>query len=132
MFILLFVFPGALPTGPIYNWIAVLSMLLGVFIPFWIAKRRYHLENLGNYLKDHVLLMTVVSTTMGIVLRVLVMTAVNYFALPQDYPIGFSFEEFEVLVFLPIGGAFNAIVAAYSILIAVAVTVALTSRIRIE
>jgi riboflavin transporter FmnP len=132
MFLLLAIFPGALPTGPIYNWIAVLSMLLGISIPYWFAKRGCKTEHFGNYLRHHITLIAIASTSMGIVLRVLVMTVVNYFALQQPYPIGFSFPEVDVLLFLPVGAAFNAIVAGYTIIISLAITVALMTRVKME
>ena len=130
--ILFAVFPGALPTGPFYNWAAVLSMLLGIFVPYWFAKRRCKTENLGYYLRHHIALITVASTTLGVVLRVLVMTIVNYFALQQPYPVGFSFPEIDVLLFLPVGAAFNAIVAVYTTLISIGITVALMTRIKMQ
>ena len=49
--ILLVVFPGALPTGPFYNFIAVLSMMLGIYIPYRLATHGCKTENLGNFLQ---------------------------------------------------------------------------------
>jgi riboflavin transporter FmnP len=128
--ILLVVFPGALPTGPLYNLIAVVAMLSGIYLPYWIIKKGSKSENLGSYLSNHIVLIGLSSTTFGIILRVLVMTIFNYFALQQPFPIGFEFEEVNVLLFLPIGAIFNAVVALYSILIAIGVTVAVMPRFK--
>jgi len=130
--ILLAVFPGALPTGPFYNLVAVLAMLLGVFVPYWFAKKGRNSENLGTYLRSHILFFGISATIFGIVLRVLVMTILNYFALQQPYPIGFEMIEIDVLLFLPVGAIFNAIVALYSILIALGTAIAVMPRIRMQ
>jgi riboflavin transporter FmnP len=129
--ILLAVFPGGLPTGPLYNFIAVLAMLLGIYLPYRLATRGCKSENLGQYLRQHVALLTISATTLGIVLRTLVMTVVNYFVLPLPYPVGFSMPQIDVLLFLPLGAIFNATVALYTIPIAFGVTVAILSRTKI-
>ena len=129
--ILFAVFPGALPTGPLYNWIAVLSMMLGVYLPYWVARRGCKSENFTNYLRSHLVIISIVATALGIVIRVAVMTVVNYFALPQPYPIGFEMPQIDVVLFLPVGAIFNAIVALYTIIIAIGTTVAVMSKIRI-
>lgn len=130
--ILLAVFPGSLPTGPIYNLIAVLSMLLGVYIPYRIATHGCKTENIGNYLRQHLAVISVSATTLGIVLRVALMTGINYFALQQPYPIGFSMPQIDVLLFLPLGAIFNATVAVYTIPIAIGITAAILSRVKIQ
>ena len=129
--ILFAVFPGALPTGPFYNLIAILSMMLGVYIPYWIVRHGCKTENFASYLRSHVAVATVASTILGITLRVAIMTAINYFALQQPYPFGFEFLEIDVLLFLPVGGIFNAVVALYTILIAIGTTVAIMSRVKL-
>lgn len=130
--ILFAVFPGALPTGPLYNLIAVLSMMLGIYVPYWFAKRGCKTENLGTYLRNHLALIGISATVLGITLRVLTMTVVNYFALQQPYPIGFGMAEIDVVLFLPIGAVFNSIVALYTILIAIGTTVAIMPRVKLE
>ncbi|MGE5187758.1 MAG: hypothetical protein ACM3JE_01895 [Betaproteobacteria bacterium] len=126
--LLFVVFPGGLPTGPIYNFIAVLSMLAGIYLPYKIATLNCKAENLGQYLKHHLALITISATATGIALRVIVMTVVNLFALPQDYPIGFSMPLIEVYAFLPLGAIFNAIIAAYTIPTAILITAAIMVR----
>ena len=129
--ILLAVFPGNLPTGPLYNLAAVLSMFLGIYLPYWIAKRGCKSQNIGSYLRSHLIIFTLSATALGIGMRVLLLTVVNFFALQQPYPIGFEMPQEAVILFLPVGAAFNAIVAAYSILVAIAVTAAISTRIKI-
>jgi riboflavin transporter FmnP len=130
--VLFAVFPGALPTGPLYNFIAVLSMFLGIYLPYRLATRGCKGENLGDYLRRHVALLTVSATILGIILRVAVMTVVTLFTLQQPYPIGFSMPEIDVLVFLPVGAVFNATVVLYTIPIAIAITIAILSRLKIK
>jgi riboflavin transporter FmnP len=130
--ILFAVFQGDLPTGPIYNFIAVLSMLLGIYLPYKIATHGCKTDNIGTYLRKHILVLTLSATALGITLRILVTSVVNYFALQQTYPIGFGLPEPAALAFIPVGALFNAIVAAYTIPIAIAITVAIISRVKIN
>ena len=129
--ILLVVFPGALPTGPIYNLIAVLSMLLGIYIPYRLATHGYKTENLGNFLQKHSKLISVSATASGITVRVLVTTVTNYFFLQQPSPIGFSYKPEAALLFLPLSALFNATVALYTIPIALAVVIAIASKFKL-
>jgi riboflavin transporter FmnP len=129
--ILLVVFPGALPTGPIYNLIAVLSMLLGIYIPYRLATHGYKTENLGTFLQKHSKLISVSATASGITVRVLVTTVTNYFFLQQPSPIGFSYKPEAALLFLPLSALFNATVALYTIPIALAVVIAIASKFKL-
>jgi riboflavin transporter FmnP len=130
--ILLAVFPGGLPTGPLYNLIAVLAMLIGIYIPYRIATHGCKIENLGSFLRQHVKLITVAATALGIIFRVVITSFVNYFALQQPYPIGFSFQPVDALAFLPVGAVFNATIAIYTIPVAIGIAIALTSRVKIQ
>ena len=130
--ILLAVFPGALPTGPLYNLIAVLSMLLGVYIPYRIATHGCKTENLSNFLQQHLKLISISATALGITLRVLVTTVANYFLLQQPYPVGFSFNQQAALGFLPLSAIFNATVAVYTIPIALIVAITIASRFKLQ
>jgi riboflavin transporter FmnP len=130
--ILFAVFPGDLPTGPIYNLVAVLAMMVGIYLPYRLATHGCKTENLSSYLRKHVVVITLSATALGATIRVLVMTVVNYFALQQPYPIGFSLPEPATLAFLPLGGLFNAIIAVYTIPISIAITIAIASRIRVQ
>jgi riboflavin transporter FmnP len=128
--ILLVVFPGSLPTGPLYNLAAVLSMFIGIYLPYWFARKGCKSQNIGSYLRNHLIAFTLSATILGIGVRVLLLTIVNFFALQQPYPFGFSMPQDAVLLFLPAGAAFNAIVAAYTIPIAIGTTAAISSRIK--
>ena len=131
-FILLVVFPGALPIGPIYNLIAVLPMLLGIYIPYRIATHGCKGENLGSFLQKHSKLITISSTILGITLRVLVTTITNYFLLQLPYPFGFSYNPTAALLFLPLSGLFNATVALYTIPIGLGIAIVIASRFKLQ
>ena len=103
--ILLAVYPGSLPVGPLYNLAAVLSMLMGIYIVQRLARGRF----------EKVIGLTVSSTAIGITTRVGVMSIVNWIAMPYPYPIGFGVPPEAALVLLPIIGLFNATVALYTI-----------------
>jgi riboflavin transporter FmnP len=118
-------FPGPLPTGPFYNLIAMFSMLLGVYIA-----RRFIAQESAKGKK--VLKIAAASTILGIVLRVAVMTVVNYVTLHQPYPIGFELEEMAVLAFLPAGALFNGTVALYTIPIGEFIANVIKSRLKLE
>ncbi|MCL5877827.1 MAG: ECF transporter S component [Candidatus Bathyarchaeota archaeon] len=130
--ILLIFFQGYLPSGPFYNFAAVLAMFVGIYLPYWLSKRKCKDDNFGNYLRKHILVFTASSTGLAIVLRVLALTVINYFALPQPYPIGLEMPQEAVLVFLPLGAIFNAIVALYTIPIAIAITALVMSRVKFQ
>ena len=128
--ILLFVFfPGPLPTGPLYNLIAVFSTLAGIYIAQRIFSFSSSQAKLEGKQEAKVI---AAATTLGIILRVLVMTAMNYITLRQDYPIGFSMKEFEVLGFMPAGGLFNATLALYTIPIAFFVARTVQKNVRLN
>ena len=138
--ILLVVFPGNLPTGPFYNLIAELSMLLGVYGAYKIAVRKCPTENIGNFLKQHKLGLSISTTALGITTRVIITTIVNYFLIAQPSPIGFgSFFSFAglggqagVLAFLPFSALFNATIALYTIPIALIAAIAINSNFRLS
>ena len=130
--ILLIFFQGYLPSGPFYNFAAVLAMFVGIYLPYWLSKRKCKAENFGNYLRQHLLVFTVSATGLAVVLRVLLLSVINYFALPQSYPIGLEMPQEAVLIFLPLGAIFNAIVALYTVPIAIGITAAIMSRLKLQ
>lgn len=138
--ILLVVFPGNLPTGPIYNLIAELAMLIGVYGAYKIATYKCPAENIGNFLKQHKLALSISTTALGITSRVIITTIANYFLIAQPSPVGFgSFFSFGglsgnagVLAFLPFSALFNATTALYTIPIALAVSIAILSRFKFQ
>jgi riboflavin transporter FmnP len=130
--VLLGVFPGALITGPFYNLAANLSMLAGIYLIHGHMKpRTAEVEN-SNAKREALLIG--ISTALGIVMRVGVMTLVNYFALRLPPPIGYSLPEPLILVYLPLIGVFNATLALYTIPIGhvIADAVRTRSNLRLE
>jgi riboflavin transporter FmnP len=103
--VLLVVYPGSLPIGPLYNLAAVLSMLLGVYIIQRIA---------SNFTGDPKVRITL-STALGCVLRVGVMSVMNWAFLRYPYPIGYNMPVEAIIAMLPIIGLFNATVVLYTI-----------------
>ncbi|NIR87638.1 ECF transporter S component [Candidatus Bathyarchaeota archaeon] len=106
--ILLGVYPGDLPTGPLYNLAAVLSMLLGIYII-----QRFIFERSSGRRKK--ILGVVSSTALGTILRVGVMSIVNWAFLRYPYPVGFSIPVEAITALLPVIGFFNATLAIYTI-----------------
>ena len=101
-------FPGPLPTGPFYNLLAIFSMFAGIY-----AAGR--LDNRNATQRVHAIKIVTAAVVLGLVVRVAVMTAVNYATLRFDYPIGFLMTEPAILGFLPLGALFNATIALYTI-----------------
>jgi riboflavin transporter FmnP len=132
MLILLVIFPGALLLGPVYNFIAIISMLLGVYIPYRIATHGCKPENLGNFLRQHAKMISITATGLGITLRVIALTVVNYFALQQLPPVGFGLSTGVTLGYLPLIALFNATVALYTVPIALGIAIAISSRFRLQ
>jgi len=103
-------FPGDLPTGPIYNFIAVLSMLLGIYI----VQR-----SVGNrFSRGREAILTALSTASGIITRVTVMSIVNWIVLRYPSPFGYSIEPDALPAMISIVALFNATIVLYTIPIA--------------
>jgi len=105
--VLLAIFPGALPTGPLYNLAAILGMMIGIYLV-----HRFILRHSDGGKEA---MTTVFSTTLGIVSRVGVMSIVNWAFLRYPPPVGFSIPEQALVAMLPIIGLFNATLALYTI-----------------
>jgi riboflavin transporter FmnP len=118
---LLAIFPGALPTGPLYNMVAVLSMILAIYAT---VRMRGSASNLGGAT-------LALSTLTGIVGRVVVMAIMNYALIRYPPPIGFSLPEESIVALLPLICVFNATLALYTIPIGCLVAKAVTSKIQI-
>ena len=121
--VLFAVFPGSLPTGPLYNLIAVLAMLSGIYLPYKLLTRNCPKENLGNFLKQHMKSLSISATALGIILRIIVTTPTNYIALQLPFPFGFGTSSAGSLALLPLIAVFNATVAFYTVPIAFIVAV---------
>jgi riboflavin transporter FmnP len=112
--VLFVLFPGTLPTGPMYNLLATLSMQIGIYAIVIISKKIFYRKNpQANILNSIKCILT--ATGAGILTRVTFMTAILYFALPQAPPIGFGFDQIVVNAYLPLAAFFNATLALYTI-----------------
>ena len=105
--VLLAVYPGDLPVGPLYNLSAVLSMLLGIYVTHKLIVKGFKMQSKT--------LLAVISTALGGVLRVGIMTIVNWTFLRYPYPVGFSMPDVALLPLLPFIGLFNFITVLYTV-----------------
>lgn len=113
--VLLIIFPGELPTGPIYNLAAILTMQLGVFIVELIIRKVANRNKEKQATLIYAPKWVAAATVTGIVTRTAFMTVINYLALPQAPPIGFGLPQEVVIAFLPAIAIFNASIALYTI-----------------
>jgi riboflavin transporter FmnP len=105
--VLLVLFPGVLPTGPIYNLAACLSMLAGILCAHWL------MNSIGRIQKE--VMLTAVASLFGVALRVIAMSFVNWAFIRYPPPIGFSMTEEAIIAILPLVAFFNASLAIYTI-----------------
>jgi riboflavin transporter FmnP len=105
--ILLVVYPGALPTGPFYNLAAVLGTLLGVYIALRLVQKISFLRSEAG--------VVACSTSLGVLLRVGVMTLVNWTLLPYPPPVGYSLPQDLAIAWLPLIAVFNFTLALYTV-----------------
>ena len=113
--ILLVVYPGDLPTGPLYNLAAVLSMLLGIYIIHRLATEYFSKRQETNLSRLQETIVTSFSTALGSIARVGIMSIVNWAFLRYPYPVGFSMPVEALTAILPTIGLFNATLALYTI-----------------
>ncbi len=106
-FVLFVFFPGDLPTGPIYNFIAVLSTLLGIYIVQKSVGSRFN--------RGREAILTTLSTAFGIITRVLVMSIVNWIVLPLDFPFGYNIAPEALPGLVSTVAFFNATIVLYTI-----------------
>jgi len=121
--VLLILFPGALPTGPLYNLAAVLTMLLGIYLAHLMMKK--------EPLSQRFTALNLLATGLGISFRVVVMTLVNWAFIRYPPPIGFSMPEEVILGILPLVALFNATLALYTIPIGFTLARAVSSGVKI-
>jgi len=119
---LIALFPGALPTGPLYNMVAVLSMLLGIYFTVNLTSSVLKFGGTSTLL---------LSTLIGTVSRVVAMTVMNYALIRYPPPLGFSLPEESIMPLLPLIGAFNTTLALYTIPIGYLVAKAVATKIQI-
>ncbi len=117
--------PGALPTGPVYNFAAVLAMFAGMLLAQRAAKGR----GWG------IVTLITVSTSLGVATRTAIMTIVNAIVLPLPYPVGFgSFgvTSSQVPALLVLIGLFNVTVALYTIPLSYSLQRGIAARYRLD
>lgn len=95
---------SGIPSGPWFNFAAILSMMLGIHL----------IERIGKWKSINKYLISFATIT-GITTRTVIMTFVNLTLLPLSYPIGFSLPYKAVIAILPLIAFFNATVAVYTI-----------------
>ena len=101
---LILVNPGGLPTGPIYNLIAVTVTLVAIILG-------HRLSSSGLRISFEIL----IATGLAIIVRTAVMSIVNYILLPFPTPLGFQIPQNLVVGFLPAIAFFNATLALYTV-----------------
>lgn len=121
--VLFAVFPGELPTGPLYNLAAILSMLLGMIIVKKIAEQ--HSQKFGETS------LNILVTSSGIIFRIITMAVVNWTFLRFPPPVGFSMPEQVIVMMVPLVVIFNATLALYTIPLGYFVARAVKSAVRI-
>ena len=124
--VLFALFPGSLPAGPFYNLVAIFSMLLGLYLARRFIKRE------STKQQKAVLKIVAGSTILGIILRVALMTLVNYITLQQPYPLGFELDEIAVVATLPLTALFNGTTVLYTIPIGEFIANVIKSRLKFE
>jgi riboflavin transporter FmnP len=112
---LLALFPGALLLGPLYNLVAVLSMLSGIYVTHRILTHGILREKTKNVTLQLETKLITLSTAIGIIFRVGIMSVVNYVVLRYPSPIGYQLPEAAIIASLPLIGLFNATLALYTI-----------------
>ena len=133
-FVLLAIYmgPGGLPAAPFYNLAAFLSMALGIYLPYKISMLRSKNQTLEKSTMQYGTLLIVMSTLLGVVLRVAVMSIVNYTVLRFDPPIGYSMPEPVILGSLPLIALFNATLALYTVPIGFLIADVVKTRLRLN
>jgi riboflavin transporter FmnP len=104
--VLIALFPGALPTGPLYNMAAILSMLLGIGVVKIVVEK---------HSPKHEGITAVLFTASGVMLRTAFMAIVNYALLRFPSPVGYGLAEQAIIAYVPLVIIFNATLALYTI-----------------
>ena len=112
---LLVFFPGQLITGPIYNLIAIFGSYLGIIL---IKRRKQFIQDTNDIKKDVMSWNMAVIVLSPMILRTVIMTIVNFIALPMPPPIGFSIPLEAMPATLGLIAIFNSTTIIYSIPIA--------------
>lgn len=127
--VLFALFPGFLPMGPVYNLIAVLSTLSGIYIIQKILTRKIPKENSNSPLQFQAKFVTL-STAAGIILRVAIMSLVNYTVLRFPYPVGYQLPEIAIIASLPLIALFNATLVLYTVPLGYSIAKVISKNLR--
>jgi len=119
---LLAFFPGALPTGPLYNLAAVLSMLLGVGITKLLVEK--------HSVKNEIFIASVF-TMSGILFRTVSMVFLNYALLRFPPPVGYGMPEAAIIATIPLVTIFNVTLALYTIPLGYSLAKAVTTNLKL-
>ena len=122
LLILQVVYPGPLPSGPLYNLAAILATMLGVAA----AHRLFSKRGAGPSL------VAGGATVLGGLSRVAIMTLVNGIFLPFSYPIGFSIPPAALPGALTLIAIFNATLVLYTVPLAYLVLRTVSARYRLS
>lgn len=101
---------GPLPVGSFYNFIAYMSMMVGI-----IMGRKISVKFSGSSLLESVL-----ATVFGIIVRVGVMAPLMAILMPQPFPLGFSIPPQALGATITAIISFNTILALYTVPLAYA------------
>lgn len=116
----LFLLPQPVLLGPVYNLLAVISMVVGVLAAMRVARSRGWGSS-GLWIS---------ATALGSLSRTLVMTLVNAAVVTQPPPIGYSIPSDVLLETLLFTGVFNLTVTLYTVPLAFSALRAVRSRYR--
>jgi hypothetical protein len=114
--VLLVFFPGPLPISPIYNLLATLSMQIGIYLIVTIGKKLYYHKTSQTNIRTRLKWLAAI-IALGILTRVAFMSAILYFALPQEPPIGYGLDQTLTNAYLFPTAIFNGTLALYTIFI---------------
>lgn len=118
--VLLLINPGALGSGPIYNFIAVMVTLVAVSVARKISRKLELGQNTSMGL----------ATTFAVIARAPALVLVNYVLLPFPPPLGYSIPESAAALYLPVVAIFNATLLLYTVPFAFGIMKAVSTRIR--
>ena len=115
---LLVFFPGQLISGPIYNLIAIFGSYTGIVL----IKRGKFVQDTNNTKNDILSFNMLFIIASPMIFRTVIMTVVNFIALPMPPPIGFSIPMEVMPTTLGLIAIFNSTTIMYSIPIAYWIT----------
>lgn len=114
----LFTNPGPVFLGPVYNFVAVISMILGLVAAQKITESR----------KWRSVTLVALATALGALSRTVVMTLVNAAVVTQPPPIGYAIPTSLLAETLIFTGIFNLTVTLYTVPLAYSAKRVLASR----